>query len=498
MQLRQSWVQKNPLGIVAEDDVVHHVFDARHGSADDDSEDYDYDVNGGDSLCSSEGSSTAVAAETNGAPLTSLEVRGPRDTRPEERQPQVEGSARPKRTSRFTPKESNVGWFFANWGQFPAKGFKRERIDIVLKKQPATIIGLSECDAITDAYLRQKGWKGDPQSRVNVNDPMKERDASEYLTLRGNEEHSVLIGVRAGPGTELKLLFWDRRDEAMGDNNADTDHSADESDLEGAGKDKQSAADAGDDEQPSAVPNLNQPSAVAEVIVSPEEVECVVQSRKIIAALQNAKETCQQVGAMSSVVHLDNQIRHEERKMRQRTRENPDLLIALARTMDMEAVETVARKRRVDEANANTLSSKKVHKAITEANAQLRSTRHAILDAEKVLEAKHAAKTFTIEDLGGGGGRGKKQRLELLDRMSKIGAGLAAQQRNDFEWFKKQWDTKMSEDHGDAWPVVLGGWLQQVLSDHETGTPNAFSVFVHFETVRVFHEQVALYVPGVS
>ena len=287
-------------------------------------------------------------------------------------------------------------------------------------------------------------------------------------------------------------------DEAMGDNNADTDHSADESDLEGAGKDKQSAADAGDDEQPSAVPNLNQPSAVAEVIVSPEEVECVLQSRKIIAALQHAKETCQQVGAMSSVVHLDNQIRIEERKMRQRTREDPDLLIALAHTMDMEAAETVARKRRVDEANANTLSIKKVHKAITEANAQLRSTRHAILDAEKVLQAKHAAKIFTIEGLGEGGGRGKRQRLELLDRMSKIGAGLAAQQRNDFEWFKKQWDTKMSEDHGDAWPVVLGGWLQQVLSDHETGTPNAFSVFVHFETVRVFHEQVALYVPGVS
>ena len=184
--------------------------------------------------------------------------------------------------------------------------------------------------------------------------------------------------------------------------------------------------------------------------------------------------------------------------MRQRTRENPDLLSALARTMDMEAVETVARKRRVDEANANTLSSKKVHKAITDANAKLRSTRHAILDAEKVLQAKHAAKTFTIEDLGGGGGRGKKQRLELLDRLSRLGAGLAAQQRNDFDWFKKAWDTKMSDEHGDAWPGLLGGWVQQVLSDHAAGTSNAFSVFVHFETVRVFHEEVALYVPGVS
>jgi hypothetical protein len=271
--------------------------------------------------------------------------------------------------------------------------------------------------------------------------------------------------------------------------------------LEGAGKDKQSAADAGDDEQPSAVANLNQPSAVAEDIVSPEEVECVVQSRKIIAALQSAKETCEQVGAMASVVRLDNEIRQEERKLRQRTRENPDLLRALARNMDMEAVEAVTRKRRVDEANAHTLSSKKLHKAITDANAKLRATKHAILDAERVLEAKHAAKTFTIEYLGGSGrniGHAKKHRLELLDRLARIGEGLGPQQRNDFDWFKKAWDAKMSDEHGDAWPRLLGGWVQQILSDVAAGTSNAFSVFVHAETVRNFHETLALQVPGAS
>ena len=190
----------------------------------------------GDSVCSSEDISTAVAVEPDdgdapaqgeGAPTKRRDFkpppppRPPRDTTPVDPQSRVEGSARPERTSNFTPKESNVGWFFANWGQIPKSGAKRDHIDSVLKKQPATIIGLTECDAITDAYLRRAGWKGGPQLREaddppsRVDDTMKERDAYQYLTLRGSEEHSVLIGVRVGPGTDLEMLFWERRLEGM-------------------------------------------------------------------------------------------------------------------------------------------------------------------------------------------------------------------------------------------------------------------------------------------
>ena len=187
--------------------------------------------------------------------------------------------------------------------------------------------------------------------------------------------------------------------------------------------------------------------------------------------------------------------------MRQRTSENSDLLRALARNMDMEAAEAATRKRLVDEANAQTLSSRKLHKQIHDANAKLRATKQAIVDAETILAAKHAARTFTIDDLGGSGrsgGHAKKQRLELLYRLARIGQGLSAPQRNDFAWFKNAWDAKMSEDHGDAWPHVLGGWVQKILIDFEAGTSNAFSVFVRAETVRNFSETLALQVPGSS
>mgnify|MGYP006936613216 CR=1 FL=1 len=174
---------------------------------------------------------------------------------------------------------------------------------------------------------------------------------------------------------------------------------------------------------------------------------------------------------------------------------------ALARNMDMEAAEAAKRKRLVDEDNARTLSRRKLQKQVHDATAKLRATKQSIVYAESVLEAKRAARTFTVDNLGGSGrrcGHAKKQLLELLDRLARIGQGLSAPRRNDFAWFKNAWDASMSEEHGDAWPRVLGGWVQNILNDFEGGASNEFSVFVRAETVRNFSESLALCVPGAS
>ena len=50
------------------------------------------------------------------------------------------------------------------------------------------------------------------------------------------------------------------------------------------------------------------------------------------------------------------------------------------------------------------------------------------------------------------------------------------------------WDAKMSKAHGNAWPHVLGGWVQQILNDIDGGVPNAFSMFVRGATsARYWH-----------
>ena len=40
---------------------------------------------------------------------------------------------------------------------------------------------------------------------------MAERDAAQYLTIIGCEEHTLLLGVRAGIGNALDMLLWARR-----------------------------------------------------------------------------------------------------------------------------------------------------------------------------------------------------------------------------------------------------------------------------------------------
>ena len=111
---------------------------------------------------------------------------------------------------------------------------------------------------------------------------------------------------------------------------------------------------------------------------------------------------------------------------------------------------------------------------------------------------RHAVKNFTPAALGdgspnAGGTAGRKNRFEVLDRLSRLKAGLSPGQKNDWPWFKESWDQAMVAQYGGAWASTFVGWIESVLEDERS---NAFSVFVYKETLRVFHAIVALHVPG--
>ena len=117
---------------------------------------------------------------------------------------------------------------------------------------------------------------------------------------------------------------------------------------------------------------------------------------------------------------------------------------------------------------------------------------------EELSACRHAIKSYTIPELGdgspkAGGSKARKKRFEVLDRLSRLKAGLSAGQRNDWLWFKESWDAAMVTEHGASWASVFAGWVQTVLDDPRS---TAFSVFVYKETCRVFHATAALQVPG--
>jgi hypothetical protein len=119
-------------------------------------------------------------------------------------------------------------------------------------------------------------------------------------------------------------------------------------------------------------------------------------------------------------------------------------------------------------------------------------------EIEELGACKYAIKTFTLEQLGAGspnagGPRCKKNRFDVLDRLSRLRSMLSAGQKNDWLWFKEAWDTAMIAQHKEQWAQVFSGWVQEVLNDPRG---NAFSVLVYNETCRVFRATAALHVPG--
>ena len=98
-------------------------------------------------------------------------------------------------------------------------------------------------------------------------------------------------------------------------------------------------------------------------------------------------------------------------------------------------------------------------KVIAEKNAaaiKLQAKRRQLLQLENVAACKHAVRNFTLDELGkgaknAGGKQGKKNRLDVLDRLARINAGFSAGQKNDWAWFKGAWDKAMLMEHGAAW-----------------------------------------------
>ena len=146
------------------------------------------------------------------------------------------------------------------------------------------------------------------------------------------------------------------------------------------------------------------------------------------------------------------------------------------------------------------LTSAKINEPVKAAEDLLKKRKRQLMDAEGVLEANHAFRTYSLDDLGhgrsrGGGAAAKKRSLEVLGRLARLGQGLSPAQRNDFRWWKDAWDANMLECHGEDWPRMFAGWVQRILDDHEAGVWNAFPLFVNAETRRCFDGALALHVP---
>ena len=193
----------------------------------------------------------------------------------------------------------------------------------------------------------------------------------------------------------------------------------------------------------------------------------------------------------------------QRRRVRALCREDKGVALALADRSQRAAEQAQLVVRRAEAAHKMDLNAKRIKAQVDAAEQELKRKRVALKDLEDALEVKHAMKTFTPDLLGqgqkkAGGHKGHKARMDVLDRLTCFGVGLSPSQRNDWPWFKAAWDAKMVSEHDQEWGRTFAGWMQQVLDEMtQEGGSNAFSCFVHRETLRCLSDQVALRLPGV-
>jgi hypothetical protein len=139
-----------------------------------------------------------------------------KDTTPKVEQAAVAAAWKDKPSTVFNARDDvgNIGWFFGNWGARTKHRGQQNNIDIQLKRCPAQIIGICECEESTEAVLRAPAaTDAVADADASGGHALAKRSEWEYATLRGNEPVSVLVGVRTSTAESLDLLLWERRQE---------------------------------------------------------------------------------------------------------------------------------------------------------------------------------------------------------------------------------------------------------------------------------------------
>ena len=233
--------------------------------------------------------------------------------------------------------------------------------------------------------------------------------------------------------------------------------------------------------------------------VSANEADAVHKVKATMASLEASIEGLRAIGSLRGVHCLHNLLRLEKRKVRKLIQESPAVADAFLQLRTAEDKQLLMSRRIAEQHNDRKREAAKVIADRDVAVVELRETKRKIQDMESICASKHAIRTFTLETLGegdinAGGPKARKHRFEVLDRLSRIGAKLSSGQKNDFDWFKVEWDKEMVKQYGATWASLFAKWMQNVLNDE---CSNAFSMFVYKETCRLFSGTVALHVPGV-
>ena len=175
--------------------------------------------------------------------------------------------------------------------------------------------------------------------------------------------------------------------------------------------------------------------AVAERhVLGPEHAAAVDLHEQKVAGLTEAMDACRTAGCFKAMQDCEFELHKEVRRGRDLLRLNPAVAETFLERRTAEAQRQLRKRLFADELNNQVLAAKRAKQESDAAVAELKRAKDAIKEYEIIRECRYAMKTYTALALGdgsanAGGAGGRKRRLEVLDRVARIGAGLSPGQK---------------------------------------------------------------------
>ena len=190
------------------------------------------------------------------------------------------------------------------------------------------------------------------------------------------------------------------------------------------------------------------------------------------------------------LVAFDRSLAKEEKRFRVIRKESPAVVMAMERRQGQERAELVRRRLEIKALNEGKRKIVDLEREKKETASRVQGVKQEMKKALRDFEDIFTVRSYSAEDLGKGKTtqqdrkKAKKNRLTVLDKLSRVGAGLSPEQINDFNWFKESWDKLNEEQYGADWPDKFAEFMQRLNNASDSGVQNAFSVFMHAETQR--------------
>jgi len=179
--------------------------------------------------------------------------------------------------------------------------------------------------------------------------------------------------------------------EGEGESDADSEQDAavaaqEEDVLKSFAQESSNLADATvQDEAAVVAPGLNEAQS--------EELE---RSTRLLEVLEDSRKQLMDVGAVHAAGQLEVEIRKEKHRMREVSREDPDVLLGLARIRDTRAEEERKRRLAIEDANRQVMTRQKLRREIKDAETLLQKRKQQVAEQEQIAEARHVVNKIPI------------------------------------------------------------------------------------------------------